>query len=77
MSEVAYGKTASKRVLGIMVDFAKVLPFYLEMGASLSEVSAKLAETPCGPLFKTTVSPDATTTALFGARPRPRLRLVR
>lgn len=69
MENVAYGKTANRQVNGIMVDFAKALEFYVDDTPSLLHVSLRLAETPCSPLFKSTVSPDRTTVALFGARP--------
>ena len=74
MQNVAYGKTANRQVTGIMVDFAKALPFYVEDTPSVLGVSLWLAETPCSPLHDTSVSPDDATVALFAAR---RLRLVR
>ena len=74
MADVAYGKTASRQVTGIMVDFAKALPFYLDGTPSLLSVSLRLAETPCTPLYNASMSPDDTTVAIFGARA---LRLVR
>lgn len=72
MEDVAYAKTANRQVVGIMVDFAKALELYVTDMPSLLEVSQRLAETPCSPLFKTSVSPDRATVALFAARP-PRL----
>ncbi len=66
MAECVYGKTTNRQVLGILVDFARLLPFHLDEGGSLIEASLKLAETPCSPLFKTTTSPDRATRALFG-----------
>ena len=43
--------TTDRSVLGIMVDFAKAVSFYLEPGrwteASLPSVEERLAETPC------------------------------
>ena len=74
MADVAYGKTTNRRVLGVMVDLAKGLPFYLDRGGSLLDVSMTLAETPCSPLYETTISPDRTTIALFKG---PALRVVR
>ncbi len=65
MRECVYGKTTSKQVLGIVVDFARMLPFHLDEGDSLAEASLRLANTPCSPLFKTTTSPDRTTKALL------------
>ena len=43
--------TVDRSVLGIMVDFAKGVPYYLEPGRwtheTLAIVEARLAETPC------------------------------
>jgi hypothetical protein len=74
MENVAYGKTENRQVIGIMVDFAKALEFYVDDRPSPLELSLRLARTPCSPLYKTTVSPDRATVALFDA---PALRLVR
>ena len=75
MENVAYGKTANRQVTGIMVDFAKALPFYIEHETSLVALALKLADTPCSPFYETAeISPDDKTRALFA---RPSLRLVR
>lgn len=51
MDTVAICPTKDRSVLGIMVDFAKGIPYYLEPGrwdeASLAQVEDRLAETPC------------------------------
>lgn len=51
MSPVNVATTASRSVVGIMVDFAQCLPFYLGAGrwdeGMLLEAEDKLAETPC------------------------------
>ena len=51
MRDVVLGPTLDRSVVGIMVDFAKALPFYLEPGlwdeSTLTVVQARLAETPC------------------------------
>ena len=51
MEPVVVAPTVDRSVLGIMVDFAKVVPFYLESGEwnveSLAAVEDLLAETPC------------------------------
>ena len=51
MASVAIGPTVDRSVLGIMVDFAKASPYYLESGlwgeATLRVVEERLAETPC------------------------------
>lgn len=74
MRDVTYAKASSRQILGILVDFGKVLPLYLEAHDTLRAASLHLASTPCGPLFKTPhCSPDETTQALLGAS---HLRLV-
>ena len=51
MSSVTVGATVDRSVLGILVDFAKSVPFHLEPGQwdehMLPGVEARLAETPC------------------------------
>jgi hypothetical protein len=51
MAPVAIGPTVDRSVLGIMVDFAKAVPYYLESGqwneSTLALVETRLAETPC------------------------------
>jgi hypothetical protein len=67
MADVAIGRTASKRVLGSMNDFAWMIEGYLEGTTSLLDASLRLAETPCSPLEMDT--PRRTTVALFLAKP--------
>ena len=51
ISLVAIGPTLDRSVLGIMVDFAKAVPYYLEPGqwgeTTLRFVEEHLADTPC------------------------------
>jgi hypothetical protein len=51
MAPVAIGPTVDRSVLGIMVDFAKAVPYYLEPGrwgeSTLRFVEERLSETPC------------------------------
>jgi hypothetical protein len=51
MDPVLIAPTVDRSVLGVLVDFAKLIPFYLEPGTwnakSLLEAEAKLAHTPC------------------------------
>jgi hypothetical protein len=65
MANVTVARTASRQVTGVLVDFSKLLAFWIEDGLPVVECSLKLAETPCSPLYKTTVSPDRATAALF------------
>ena len=41
--------------------------------AAMLEISLRLSETPCSPLYKTHVSPDRATVAMFGAAPLRRV----
>lgn len=51
MNPVVIGRTVDRSVLGIMVDFAKAVPYYLEPcqwnERTLELVEDRLAETPC------------------------------
>jgi hypothetical protein len=51
MRPVVVAPTVDRSVLGIMVDFAKILPYFLEPGRwtinTLATVEERLAETPC------------------------------
>ena len=51
MHPIAVERTVDRSVLGIMVDFAKAIPYYLEAGCwageALAVVEERLAETPC------------------------------
>ena len=67
MADVVIGRTASKRVLGSMNDFAWMVDGHLEGTTSLLDVSLRLAETPCSPLAMDT--PRRMTVALFSAKP--------
>jgi hypothetical protein len=71
MNECVVAATNSRKVVGAMIEFAKMLDDYLD-GRPLIEVALHLAETPCAPLKGG--SPDDATKALFG---RPVLRLVK
>lgn len=65
MDKVQYAKTANRSVVGILNEFVKQAEFWLAAYAyekgdddDLLVISAKLAETPCSPLYKGPVSPD-------------------
>jgi hypothetical protein len=51
MSPIKVGATIDRSVVGIMVDFAKGVPYYLAAGrwddTSLAVVEDRLARTPC------------------------------
>ena len=65
MDKVQYAKTANRSVVGILNEFVNQAEFWLAAYAyekgdddDLLAISAKLAETPCSPLYKGPVSPD-------------------
>ncbi|NLR71689.1 hypothetical protein HGI47_12480 [Novosphingobium sp. ERN07] len=65
MDKVQYAKTANRSVVGIINEFVRQAEFWLAAYAyqkgdddDLLAISAKLAETPCSPLYKGPVSPD-------------------
>ena len=74
MSPVRIARTTDRSVLGIMVDFAKGIPFYLEVGGwdetTLPFVEGRLAETPChaGRRFEDVVFPEKKAPELLWAR---------
>jgi hypothetical protein len=64
MRPVLVGPTTDRSVVGIMVDFAKGVPYYLDAGwddRSLAFAENRLAETPChaGKPSEQVVFPDA------------------
>ncbi len=74
MGEGSYAKTASRSLLGSMNDFTRLAGYLRADGlvGDLVEFSARMAETPCGPLYKSYTSPDRAVLALFGEFDRHR-----
>jgi hypothetical protein len=74
MSPVVVAPTTSRSVLGIMVDFAKSVPYHLVPGQwdedSLRRVEECLAQTPCHAVrpFEDVVFPEQKAPALLNAR---------
>lgn len=74
MAPVVVDRTVDRSVVGIMVDFAKAVPFYLEGGSwddsTLPFAEARLAETPChsGRRFDEVVFPNRDAPRLLAAR---------
>jgi hypothetical protein len=66
MAEATYAKTANRSVVGVMNEFAFLAQVHREQGDSddLVALSAELAGTPCGPLYKRHVMPDRELAAL-------------
>jgi hypothetical protein len=60
MGDVAYATTANRSVIGVMNMFAHHAEGYRDQNASIDPLalSLKLAQTPCGPLYKGAVFPD-------------------
>ena len=61
-------KTASRRVLGVMNDFAQLAEHHRPQhdDVDLVDLSLWLAAVPCSPLYKSHVSPDRALQALLG-----------
>lgn len=74
MDSIGVAPTNDRSVVGIMVDFAKGVPFYLDPGTwdetSLPFVEARLAETPghAGRRFDGVVFPEQKAPELLLAR---------
>ncbi|MER7279630.1 hypothetical protein ABT369_34825 [Dactylosporangium sp. NPDC000244] len=66
------GTTANRSVVGIMNEFSHLADAYRDrdMQPSLDDLAARLATTPCSPLYRTHISPDRAFTALVHAIPR-------
>ena len=65
MDKVEYAKTANRSIVSVLNEFVKQAEFWLAAYAyekgdddDLLAISAKLAETPCSPLYKGAISPD-------------------
>ena len=77
MAPVAIRPTIDRSVLGIMVDFAKAIPFYLERAhwddAPLTTVEDRLGENPCfaSRSFDETVFPNERTELALRSKWRP------
>lgn len=69
MSEIRTAKTANRSVLGVMNEFkflAEVETQFVDEHDLLS-LSLRLAETPCGPLYKRHISPDHQLAPIVGS----------
>jgi hypothetical protein len=60
MADVVFAKTANRSVLGVMNEFAFLAEGYRDRIGLIEPLalSFKLAQTPCGPLYKGAVFPD-------------------
>ncbi|MBI5506127.1 MAG: hypothetical protein HY899_15130 [Deltaproteobacteria bacterium] len=68
MNQARVAKTANRRVLGSMNDFAYLLDVYKQGRRSLLDVSLQLAEAPCSPIGME--SPRRATLELFAHGPK-------
>jgi hypothetical protein len=72
MGALRLAKTNSRRVLGVMNEFAYLADVRRGVGRSDGQylaLSLELAHTPCGPLYKTHTFPDRALHALADDRP--------
>ena len=62
-------KTASRSILGVMNEFKYLADVYAKLDgeSDLLALSMRLAETPCGPLYKRHISPDRKLAALVAS----------
>ncbi|MCC6806950.1 MAG: hypothetical protein IT381_05975 [Deltaproteobacteria bacterium] len=50
MRESVISKTANRRVVGSLTDFASMLPSHLDAGDGIVQCAVRLAEAPCSPI---------------------------
>jgi hypothetical protein len=69
MRECRIAKTASRSVVGVMNEFARLAELYRDDNPrqDLAGLAARLATTPCSPLYGRNVSPDRELAALLGS----------
>ena len=67
MAEARLAKTSNRSVVGIMNEFTYLANAHSETDNHLDllDVSLRLAETPCGPLYRGHISPDRELAALL------------
>jgi hypothetical protein len=67
MTEHRLAGTANRSVVGIMTEFTHLATIYRanDPGLSLLDMSMRLAQTPCSPLYRKNVSPDRELAALL------------
>lgn len=60
MNDVIYAKTSNRSVVGVMNEFVFLADGYRDRNGLIDPlaVSLKLAQTPCGPLYKGAICPD-------------------
>jgi hypothetical protein len=69
-SEVTFAKTASRQIVGVLTELSYLLESVAEGGGRDNlQLSLKLGDVPCSPLYKTTIKPRNATQALFAHAP--------
>lgn len=71
MTSPVLSKTESRRVLGSLNDFVRLMEAFVGSGMPLSEISKQLSQAPCSPLGME--SPDRATPLLFKGQPTFRI----
>ncbi|MGO9079226.1 MAG: DUF6933 domain-containing protein [Streptosporangiaceae bacterium] len=69
MDQVRLARTAGRSVVGIMNEFTRLADAWRQDEPDLLTLAARLAATPCSPLYKRHISPDRELAALVAARP--------
>jgi hypothetical protein len=71
MLERRIAKTANRSVVGVMNEFARLAELYRDDDSrqDLVGLAARLARTPCSPIYGRNVSPDRELAALLGSFP--------
>lgn len=70
MEDCRFDKTASRSVVGVMNEFAYLADAWRGPDPDLLTLALRLAETPCGPLYRRHISPDRELAALVQATAR-------
>lgn len=68
-SEQRLAPTANRSVIGVMTEFAFLADHHRADQTGLLDLSLRLAETPCSPLYERNTSPDRELAALIAAQP--------
>ena len=71
MREYRVASTANRSVVGVMVEFTHLANAYRDPEPDLLNLAARLARTPCSPLYHSNVSPDRELAALVGHARKP------
>ncbi len=72
MTDCRLATTSNRSVVGIMTEFTHLAEAYraCDGDPNLIDLALRLAETPCGPLYRRHVSPDRELAAIIAAHPQ-------